>query len=227
MFRNTLFDSGLGDMKQNTYFVSPKGTPMRTDGIRNGRGRKYLNLRERIAFYECAQKLPDPQAALCLVLFFTGCRISEALNLTAGQLDREESVITFETLKQRRSGVYRSMFVPQQVFRVIPKSPPERKIWTFSRTTAWRIVKSVMTKANILGQYACPRGLRHGFGVDCALDNVKLDTIQGWLGHAEIATTTIYTRVMTNEERQLASHLWRHFDLDKIGQNPSLESETK
>ena len=34
-----------------------------------------------------------------------------------------------------------------------------------SRPTAWRLIKRVMTRANIQGRQATGKGLRHGFGV--------------------------------------------------------------
>lgn len=45
---------------------------------------------------------------LCAVLHATGCRISEALALTAQQIDLTERVIVFESLKKRKRGVCRA-----------------------------------------------------------------------------------------------------------------------
>ncbi|WP_204325221.1 hypothetical protein, partial [Stenotrophomonas maltophilia] len=44
---------------------------------------------------------------------------------------------------------------------------PEQRVarlWTMSRTTAWRITKRAMQMAGVSGRAATPRGLRHGFG---------------------------------------------------------------
>jgi len=44
----------------------------------------------------------------------TGCRISEALALTARQVDLSGRVVVFESLKTRRSGVNRAVPVPRR-----------------------------------------------------------------------------------------------------------------
>ncbi|HEV7284687.1 MAG TPA: site-specific integrase, partial [Kaistia sp.] len=64
--------------------------------------RKYVNSAERGRFLEAAERLPPAQRALCVVLIFTGCRISEALALTREHVDVERRTITFRTLKRRR-----------------------------------------------------------------------------------------------------------------------------
>jgi len=49
------------------------------------------------------------------VLAYSGCRISEALALTADRVDLAAYTIIFETLKKRRRGVYRAVPVPPAV----------------------------------------------------------------------------------------------------------------
>jgi integrase len=50
--------------------------------------RKYLNSKERKAFFQTIQKWPSPEfRTYCLVLFYTGCRPSEALNLRVENID--------------------------------------------------------------------------------------------------------------------------------------------
>jgi hypothetical protein len=46
-----------------------------------------------------------------------------------------------------------------------PQLAPLR-LWRWSRTTAWRRVKSAMAVANIAGACAMPKGLQHAFGVN-------------------------------------------------------------
>ena len=67
--------------------------------------RKYLNGAERHAFLEAVAQEPDAlRRAFCLTLFYTGCRISEALNVAVERIDLTGKAIVFETLKQRRRG---------------------------------------------------------------------------------------------------------------------------
>lgn len=77
--------------------------------------RKYLSAQERETFLSASERAPREVRTLCLVLTFTGCRISEALALTADRVDLAGSTITFESLKKRRNGVYRAVPVPPAV----------------------------------------------------------------------------------------------------------------
>jgi integrase len=82
------------------------------------------------------------------------------------------------------------------------------RLWSMSRTTAWRIVKRVMAHAGISGRGACPRGLRHSFGVGTLQAGVPITLLQRWLGHARLSTTEIYTHVIGPEEFAFASQFW-------------------
>jgi integrase/recombinase XerD len=44
------------------------------------------------------------------------------------------------------------------------------------------------------GPHACPKGLRHGFGVTAVSKGIALNMVQKWLGHAQPTTTAIYAR---------------------------------
>jgi integrase len=60
----------------------------------------------------------------------------------------------------------------------------QRHLWTWRRETAWRIVHEAMQRAGVEGCRACPKGLRHGFGVGALQAGVPLNLVQRWLGHA-------------------------------------------
>ncbi|MDB6025851.1 MAG: integrase family protein [Verrucomicrobiales bacterium] len=175
--------------------------------------RKYLNKAERRAFFMVAKKEPNRlRRAFCLTLYYTGCRISEALNLTVSQLDFAEKALVFETLKQPEQGHFRSMPIPEGLVKLLAAltkdASPSARIWDFSRVTAWRLVKEKMRLAGISGTQACPKGLRHGFGVACIGKAVPLTTVKKWLGHKRLETTAIYLDVAGEEERELAKRIW-------------------
>jgi integrase/recombinase XerD len=175
--------------------------------------RKYLNSHERRAYLQVIQSEPDVRRrTFCLTLYYCGCRISEALNLTVERIDSSGKAVVFETLKRRRSGHFRAVPVPDVLAdllrELVAGKTAEAKIWNFSRTTAYRIIKAMMKQARIQGKMACPKGLRHGHGVACVSGKVPLTMIQKWLGHARIETTAIYLDVHGEEERELAKRLW-------------------
>ncbi len=180
---------------------------------RNG-NRKYLNGAERRAFQRVAKTEPDALCrAFALTLFHCGCRISEALNVTAERIDLANKAVVFETLKRRERGHFRSVPIPDSLMRLlrplVSQAEPSARVWPFSRPTAYRLVKDCMVRAKISGGMASPKGLRHGFAVACLSHKIPLTTVKKWLGHARLETTAIYLDVLGNEERELAKRLWR------------------
>ena len=182
-------------------------------------GRKYLNAAERQRFVEAAQRAPPKVRLFCLVLRWSGGRISEVLALTRAAIDIEAGVVNIETLKRRKRGIVRQLPLPPHLLRELDRyfglrrlqrdaQPAAKRIWRWSRTTAWRRVKEVMAEAGISGTPAMPKGLRHGFGVNAFQSNVPPHLVQRWLGHASLRTTGIYADVVGPEERAFAERMW-------------------
>src|SRR3954463_4402536 len=71
--------------------------------------RRYLTEEERRAFSAAAAQARCEVRTFCGVLHPTGCRISEALALTAQQIDLSGHVVVFESLKKHRKVVYRAV----------------------------------------------------------------------------------------------------------------------
>jgi integrase/recombinase XerD len=182
--------------------------------------RKYLTPAERAAFLQAAKLAPIPVRTFCGTLAYTGCRISEALALTAARVDLADGVLVIESLKKRRKGIYRAVPVPPRFLnaldrahdlataRKLPDGGASARLWKWSRATAWRHVCAVMEAASIRGAHATPKGLRHGFGIKAVASNVPLNLTQRWLGHAQLSTTSIYLDAVGAEEKQLAERMW-------------------
>jgi integrase len=191
--------------------------------------RKYLVARERLAFATAAIAEGGAVATFCLTLAFTGARISEVLALVPERIDVSDDVIVFETLKQRKKGIYRALPVPRELLNLLEAThelslariDPERKrarLWPWGRTTAWKHVKRVMRRAGITDAVSKPKALRHGFAVEAGQNGVQLNFVQRWLGHARIETTAIYAAALGKEERALARRTWR--SLQNVLKNP-------
>jgi len=194
------------------YTVSSSGSGFSAYGALDQRGRrKYLTRAERKRFRAALEGLEPSRQAFCLVLYHTGCRISEALNLRRESLKMDEGIIVVETLKRRERGHFRAVPVKREVIRqALSIAPKEEaaKVWGMSRSTAYRLVKAVMREAGITGPHACPKGLRHSYGVAHVGKMVSIDRIAQWLGHTKLETTAIYLAVTGEEERALAKRLW-------------------
>ena len=74
--------------------------------------RKYLTPLERDAFLRAALASAPEVRTFWETLAYTGCRISEALAMDPSHIDLEGGVLFLETLKKRRTGVYRAVPVP-------------------------------------------------------------------------------------------------------------------
>ena len=180
---------------------------------RRGR-RKYLTPEERNRFIRTALDQPSQVQAFCIMMAMTGCRISEALQLTWGQIDESSGEIVVRSLKKRHEDVYRSIPIPTTVLAVVRRVAnnaivlPDQRIWPWCRATGWKRIKEVLTAARVTGPHASPKGLRHGFAVAAIQSGVPLNLVQRWLGHADIATTAIYAAAIGDEERMLAERMW-------------------
>lgn len=177
--------------------------------------RKYLVARERQAFVRAAFDECEAVATFCLTMAFTGARISEALAITAERIDVADEVIVFETLKQRRAGVFRAVPIPRALIDTLErhKAGCVGRLWPWGRTHAWKLVKSVMRKAGIAEGLCKPKALRHAFAVEAGQKGIPLNIVQRWLGHARIETTAIYAAAIGDEERNLARRAWSSLEL--------------
>ncbi|MBI4066148.1 site-specific integrase [Candidatus Gottesmanbacteria bacterium] len=184
--------------------------------------RKYLTITERNAFLEAARKLAPEVYTFCATLTYTGARISEALAITPNRIDFDAGVIVIESMKKRQRGVYRAVPLPSAfiqeldlVHGILSSSAAEGtgdfRLWPWSRTTAWKRIKTCMNSAQLSGVHATPKGLRHSFAVGAIQAGIPITLVRKWLGHARLSTTEIYMDAVGYEERTIAARFWRSF----------------
>lgn len=180
--------------------------------------RLYVNAAERERFLAAAKSRPAKEATFALTLLYTGCRISEALALTTASVQPERRTITFRTLKRRHSYLFREVPIPPelierlQALQELDRQPP-RWLWgqggePVHRATAYRWIKAIMKAADIAGSQACPKGLRHGYGIHALQAGVQLNMLQKWMGHADMTTTAIYANAIGADELKIADRMW-------------------
>jgi len=154
---------------------------------------------------------PDPSTpdgardCAILELFYScGLRISELINLRIRDLSLDESAV-----RVRGKGA-KTRLIPlgdQAITRVRAwlnvrqdRSVKDETVFLTSRgkrlgrTTAWAIVKKYARLANLPGNVK-PHMLRHSFATHLLDNGADLRAVQEMLGHADIATTQIYTHV--------------------------------
>ena len=144
--------------------------------------------------------------------------MSEALALRACDVDLDAAEIRIATLKRRREH-WRAVPVPEDLVHDLELVHRLRRaqasarggtapLWAVTRQAAHRQVAGLMGSAGIEGPQACPRGLRHSYGVAAVQAGVPLTTIAAVLGHADVSTTAIYCTAIGAEARELVSRLW-------------------
>ncbi len=177
--------------------------------------RKYLIPAERERFLNAAQSCPCKRVrALCLTLLYTGCRVSEALNLKRIDVDAAEKTLVIRTLKQRaeehRATTFRVIPIPETlVVQLLALNSEEQNLlWPIARSTAWRQIKSIMHKADVTGVHASPKGLRHGFAIAAVYKGVPVTLISRFMGHRNLHTTMIYLDFVGAQEREMVSLTW-------------------
>jgi integrase/recombinase XerD len=190
--------------------------------LHDGKGQRlYMTESERTAFLEAASKAPREVRTLCMMLAYTGCRVSEALALTNKGVDMGNKAIVFETLKKRKSGIYRAVPAPEILLDTLSmahglnepvrgkKRTLPKPLWDWTRKTAWQKITHVMKEAGIgEGPHRCPKGLRHGYGVLAISKGVPLNMLSKWMGHASLEVTAIYANALGEEQRNIAARMW-------------------
>ncbi len=193
--------------------------------------RLYLTADERKNFLHAAEYEPREKRMFCNVLHYTGCRPSEALELSPSKINISEKSIIFRTLKKRKldnqgrqnKPQYRHVPVPSTlikdlslVFDLRRKGVNQKQddfpFWAMSRATAWRTIKKVMAAAGIDGPQATGKGLRHSFGVSMISGGAPVTLVRDLLGHTDVKTTEIYLQVIGTEKRNLVMAAWDKTD---------------
>jgi len=177
--------------------------------------RKYLVFDELIRFYLAVNELTDhSKRAFGLVLFFSGCRLSEVLELTPKAVDYGAGFIVIRTLKQHGKKRFRAIPMPNEVMNLLKQIieadniTENAPIWSFSRWTGWRLIKNLMQSVGIKGIKGTPKGLRHTYTITYLREKTPVTTVSKLLGHARVQTTAIYADFMAEDERKWAENVW-------------------
>jgi integrase/recombinase XerD len=153
--------------------------------------------------------------AMLEMLYATGMRVSELCNLKLDDLHYDEgyircvgkgskvSVVPFGASAEKTLQIY--MTESRPLFEIAGAS---RYIFLtyrgnlFSRQHMWKIVKEYARKACI-DKTVSPHTLRHSFASHLLANGAPLRVIQEMLGHADIATTQVYTHIDQNRLKSI------------------------
>ena len=139
--------------------------------------------------------------ALLELLYGSGMRATELVSLPRGVLRRNEPFLILRGKGGKERLVPISSRATQVVGRWMP-SVPATSPWLFpggkahlSRVRLFQLVRAMAADAGIAPDRVSPHVLRHAFATHLLGNGADLRVLQALLGHADIATTQIYTHV--------------------------------
>ena len=155
-------------------------------------------------------------AAMLHVLYASGLRVSELTGLKVADLDRRRGLVSaFGKGGKRRlvpMGEVALSHVDRYLTEVRPKlaaragagehtlflSPSGRRM---TRQAVWKNIKRMAAAAGIRAAIS-PHKLRHSFATHLLQGGADLRAVQAMLGHSDLGTTEIYTRVAQDHVRR-------------------------
>lgn len=158
--------------------------------------------------------------AILELLFSTGLRVSELCSLSTedvdlsrdefsirGKGDKVRVVFLSDTARnaikeylKNRKDMDDAMFV--QYGKNLKKTKEDNKDLRLTPRSVQRIIKKYATTAGITRKVT-PHVIRHSFATDLLSNGADLRSVQALLGHANIATTQVYTHVTDKHLRDI------------------------
>ena len=153
--------------------------------------------------------------AMLEVLYATGLRVSELINLKQSQInfnqgvlriigkgDRERLIPLGEEaqhwIKEFVNGPRMEILLERQTDYLFPTRRGDR----MTRQAFWHIIKRYAEKAGVRRTLS-PHSLRHAFATHLLNRGADLRVVQMLLGHSDLSTTQIYTHVARERLKEL------------------------
>ena len=146
--------------------------------------------------------------ALLEFMYATGVRVTEAVNLDLSAIDLEErtALVTGKGNRQRMVPVGRLAvdaivaYLPHRMTLKGDRLDPgavflNARGGRLTRQGVWGVVRKAARRAGIEPEKVSPHVLRHSAATHMVEGGADLRTVQEMLGHANISTTQVYTRV--------------------------------
>ena len=152
--------------------------------------------------------------AMLELMYGSGLRVSELVNLTIYNVDFQNKLILIEGKGKKERIVPMSKYSSDALKdyleirkSLIKKGKNEEKLFLnnhgegITRHGFNYILKNILESKNI-SKNITPHSLRHTFATDMLNNGADLRTIQELLGHSDLTTTRIYTHVMNNKLKE-------------------------
>ncbi len=168
------------------------------------------------------KKGPDGKRLVCLMemLYSTGMRVSELVGVPISAIsnDRRSIVITGKGNKERIAPISEparralSAYLDVRETFILPGREELQKGWLFpsrssqtghlTRQRFAQILAALANDSDVQSDKVSPHVLRHAFATHMLKRGADLRTVQKMLGHADIATTQIYTHIVGDQMKK-------------------------
>lgn len=142
---------------------------------------------------------------LIQTLYFAGLRATECSLLTDSSINIKEKyvIINWNTAKRKTE---RQIVVCQEYLDLAKEFmniPREQERWfPWSRTRIWQKLKGYMLAAGFARDVCHPHTLRHSYAVALLTACDRLDLVSDQLGHKNLSSTKIYTKLCVTDRRK-------------------------
>jgi len=156
---------------------------------------------------------PDPaglrSAALVELLYATGARVSEIVNLNVSDIEQISETLSVRIVGKGKKervvpiGKFARAALDNYLVRVRPILVKDKSNGALflnasggrlSRQSAWALISSAAKEIGIAGEVS-PHSLRHSFATHLLDGGADIRVVQELLGHSSVTTTQIYTLV--------------------------------
>jgi integrase/recombinase XerD len=151
------------------------------------------------------------------VLYATGVRVSELINLKLSQINLNQGVLRIDGkgdrerliplgdeaqdwIREFSEGPRSEILLERQTEFLFPTRRGDR----MTRQAFWHIIKLYAKKAGIVKKLS-PHTVRHAFATHLLNNGADLRVVQLLLGHSDVSTTQIYTHVARERMKELHS----------------------
>ncbi|MBR0353887.1 MAG: site-specific tyrosine recombinase XerD [Oscillospiraceae bacterium] len=163
---------------------------------------------------ECIDAKGYRDRAMLELLYATGIRVTELIDLNLSDVNMEEGVIRCHSRDKERFipmypkaikalGDYLELVRPQMI-----ALPDEEALFVnvsgdrMSRQGFWKLIKHYQKKAKI-DKEITPHTLRHSFAAHLLENGADIHAIQEMLGHADISSTQVYSQLVKKQLKEM------------------------
>ena len=143
----------------------------------------------------------------------TGCRVGEAVRIKRKHINLEKNSILLPTTKSNPRMMYPRKELLLKLLRNSREVVDNKEGWVFpskyGSESGHVHENTIRLHLRKVFDGAKPHTFRHTFATRLLEEGVDLVTTRDLLGHQDISTTSIYTRVVQPRAREAASKMWR------------------